>query len=171
MFENFSLDYPVNADEILFRFDASGEIKDSIDEDFQCCNCGVRLVEEGVRDGVVLWCLPCIEPKVEKALREAEAVALKECTLHDDLPKFNAANKFAPTPEEYEAGEKFANTASSFRATLRHEYSNYDQLICFLDKYDFWDCIRYEAIRYRISELVEAVAPDLTVYEIDTEVK
>lgn len=89
----------------------------------------------------------------ESPARIAEAVSM--CKATADFPVFDESETWAPTPEQYERGERDAYTENSYRCYCRHSCTNYDDLIRNLDRHDAADQLVYDAIRARIDELVE----------------
>ena len=79
------------------------------------------------------------------------------CKLTGQLAVYDPAGHYAPSPEEYEAGDREAYTENSVRAFNRHNRTNYDELIKPFSKHDTDPETRayYSAIRTRIEELLD----------------
>lgn len=69
--------------------------------------------------------------------------------------KFNPWLESKCTRIEYENGIKESYTPNSFRASFRHNRTNYDELIKDLDRYSVSGKIYYQVIRKRIETMVE----------------
>jgi len=145
------------------------EIEEILEVVPPCICCEEAFVDEAIYDvNGEYYCKACFAEMVRELQPEALAFATEQCKfISDDLPIFDPLEEYRPTREEYEAGEKYANTENSFRCQLRHEYTNYDSLIAGLDRDVFYDQIIYAAIRARIMELVDEaiVQRDLIRYE------
>lgn len=121
-------------------------------------------------------CQSCGSDLVDKWTGEAEQFAEQNCKILGQLPRFDSVNVFAATPEGYNAGDREANTPNSYQARLRHQFTNYDELIKGLAKLaSVRDSIHYDAIRARIEELLEAAVEkpenedDSSLTEIDSD--
>jgi hypothetical protein len=131
------------------------------DPDAACAICGDGFAEEDPCDAAYCdvegyVCDSCGESLVERWAAEAKRFARKHCKITiRPLPRFDASNIFAPTPEEYASGIRHANTPNSYRAGLRHNFTNYDELIKPLNKLGSErESIFYDAIRTRIEDLL-----------------
>ena len=78
-----------------------------------------------------------------------------EVRITERIERFDPASRWAPTPEEYEAGSREAYTANSVRAFNRHCRTNYDALIDGLDRDDALERAVYNAVRERVDLLLD----------------
>lgn len=127
--------------------------------------------------GGSLVCECCAKDWCEmRAGSHLEALATRFCAVTIDpkeIPPFDHRARYAPTPEEYEAGCRDAYTENSLRALIRHHGTNYDVLCSVLDREDAFDRAAWGAIRDRINELVEPLvehAIDRGVEDLDADV-
>lgn len=111
--------------------------------------------EVHVDDDGSTYCDQCLDIVVANLYEVYAEEASRVCKVTHAFPEFDYLNTFAPTPEEYEAGDRVANTENSYRCAMRHEYTNYDELIKNLSQGVLADAVRYHAIRDRIEEIIE----------------
>ncbi|HMI82556.1 MAG TPA: hypothetical protein VK550_00615 [Polyangiaceae bacterium] len=141
----------------------SCDLTDNDDEPSDCSNC------EAPEGGVYVvgheppFCQACLR---ESAEDDARKFAEQFCCITDSLERFDEAQRFAPTPSEYEAGMTEAYTTNSVRAYNRHNRTNYEEIIGLLDRYDPVDQAIYGAVRDRINELLDEAFYDVTDDEI-----
>jgi hypothetical protein len=87
-----------------------------------------------------------------------------QLVVTDELSVYDPAEHYAPSPDEYANGAKFAHTRRAIVTANRHECTNYDELCKQLDQHDYFDQAIYSALRARANELVGAedlLGPDL----------
>jgi hypothetical protein len=108
--------------------------RDSVD----CARCGCRLDDEVYFTGDAYYCESCVLNLVADWTAEAEGYAAEHCRITAPLP---------PCDETCDP--------DSYLNYCRHNYTNYEELIQGLDRYDLADQVAYDAIRARIMELLE----------------
>lgn len=130
-------------------------LAEQFDEPQKCGECSQIIVSDYCYTNDQHFCEECAPAIASRLYAEAAAFAFENCEVAERLPLYDESKRDAPTPEEYADGYREAYTENAFRCMYRHRYSNYDELIRNLDKFDFADRIRYQAIRDRIEELIE----------------
>lgn len=131
----------------------------SIDEpSLSCASCGGAIPTEF--DSAATLCPGCARDNEMDAAKdqhesEAERFALENCRITAHAEPYDPQYRQAPTPEEYEAGDRAAYTQNAWRTHVRHNCSNYDALIAGRSRDDPRDRVYYDAIRARIDELID----------------
>ena len=100
------------------------------------------------------FCEACGEDYLGEVETEAAAFALENVKLTREVELFDPAEEYRATVSDYRMGVKDSHTPRAVYAINRHECTNYDELIQGLERGDPADCIRYDAIRARIDQLL-----------------
>ncbi len=99
-------------------------------------------------------CLACEESAAAETREDCLAFARKYLEIDEEIETYDPKYRFAPTPEQYEMGDREAYTFNSVLAWNRHWRTNYDALIADLDRDDLFDRELYSAIRTRVDALL-----------------
>lgn len=131
------------------------------DERFICtsCECEITTDECYAECGGDTMCLGCYEDAADEYESEApiqtkEALEMLKITC--EFPLYDESQEYAPTREEFEAGFKEAYTPNAYRCHLRHECTNYDDVIRDLQRGEAIDQTIYKAVRDRVEEMIDA---------------
>ena len=101
-----------------------------------------------------LYCEGCSAIVIDERKAEIDEV-VSELRITTKFAKFDRRRRFAPTPREYDAGDREAYTENSTRAYNRHNCTNYDDVIDGLDGDDALSQACYDAVRARVEELLD----------------
>jgi len=115
-------------------------------------------------EAVPYRCPVCVLKLLPEVIAEAQEFARVHCQITRPTPQYDPELEIKCTPEEYAAGNRESYSRKAFRNALRHEYTNYDDLLKSLDRNDWVDWVYYRVIRLRVAELLgydEAEDPDL----------
>lgn len=134
-----------------------------------CCCCEIKIDKDCHFIDPFYACERCFRELDRDAESQWREYARKNCKITEDLPEWDATTQWSITPEDYESGARESNTENAYRTTCRHEFTNYDELISSLDRFNPLDSIQYSAIRGRIDELifVEIQRKDLIKHKKD----
>jgi hypothetical protein len=132
-----------------------------------CLECKKQLEGEAAYDGIEegYYCVRCYDTIENRLAIEAKEFAEKNCRFStDELPTFDPSYEHKPTTEEYEMGDRDAHTENAYRDALRHECTNYDELLADLDSEvvggtriprSIKSAVLYEAIRTQIDQMID----------------
>ncbi len=109
----------------------------------------------------------CAEEIALVRATEFEQFAIENCQITHPLPTYNPQFDFKPTPAEYAAGAREANSRNAWHAHCRHRCTNYDALLVGLDRYNPFDTMKYIAIKGRIHAMLEHAFEECRVNEED----
>jgi hypothetical protein len=122
-----------------------------------CTVCGAPFEEFGYMDPAdgKCYCADCLDRIVAPIIQDAKQFAEERCAITRPFPAFFADMEYRCTPEDYDSGARESYTENSYRTTLRHDYTNYDDLIKDYCKDSTRGRVFYHAIRERIKFLIE----------------
>jgi len=123
-------------------------------DDVKCASCKKHLLVEAYYCKDEYYCEACLTSLVECENEEATIYAEEHCKITEPLTSFDSDYEFRCTPEEYALGMRESYTANSHLACLRHNCTNYDELIEPLDRENPIQNASYLAIRLRTDELI-----------------
>jgi hypothetical protein len=136
-----------------------------------CLRCGRAIEDEAYYDGVEgYYCEACIGKIIAAYKLEADAFAAEQCRLtRRPLPEYDPSLEYRCTPEQYAAGDRASYSPAAYLAAVRHEATNYDELIAPPDRDSVRDRVFYDAIYRRIMQMIEsAMDEDEVIVEDDT---
>jgi hypothetical protein len=121
---------------------------EALERGVECAGCGVPFADMAYYDGDAgYFCERCDRERGERLTAEARIYAERECRITRPLPEYDRRREHSHTPDAY-------------LAHCRHSCTNYDELIVGLDRESVRNRIYYDAIRDRITELIEQARPD-----------
>jgi hypothetical protein len=121
-----------------------------------CGACSAALTWFWELDGQYL-CENCVESHLPHIIEECQQYAHNECEITADFPPYDAALEYRPTRREYAEGCRDAYSPRAWLSRVRHECTNYDDLISHRDSFDLRDRVKYVYVRHRIHALIAEI--------------